>query len=859
VGSEGKSWVPIGNQTEAGNGGSSVSVQGRPSENTPPPKGGQQDAAKAAHGIINPGSIKSELFQCAERLITLAELFKFRYDDSTLAHRISLQWEQAIKGTKTSWFKFLKYKIACFYSICMSQPLPPKIELSIEDKPHLLCGTNLGKWFYSQCRQPSEETKENKYKRFEILTSIKNGLKRGLPKPNKNDLKKASQDTYIVLTQTPSKEGRELWSKPWSDSFNWHDRVEYHVTKNNAIEQIQRTVREIFKGHIFTHKERVKVFFPSTSANYIRNRLEMGMVGYILDQFQHLRKPGGYISVVAARRKINSIDKFEIKENLLDEIRNNTPEIILDITDLEAACEKLWFEILNIAKHSIGSDDNRSVSLVALAEALKTRVISKGPPELYYVMRNLWKFTHTILRQHPTFKFIGQPINWADVQKSLGKNLKDNEIFLSGDYSMATDLIYSWASETVAREIADCIQLSAVEKELFLISLTGHLIENPENELEFKEQARGQLMGSITSFPVLCIINAAMCRWALEITNNKPMQLKQCPLMINGDDNAIKADRSIIEIWRGTTQIVGFQESLGKTFFSRNFVEMNSTTFIYEPEGTDTLRENDDGTKFVTQQHYFQVPFVNFGLIYGMKRSSARTNLSGKEGNRRSEGTIGARARELLNTCPINLQESSYRLFIKENKEALSLHNIPWFIPEWLGGLGLPCTEYFKPSELDMRVAHQILLNWKDRRPKAIKPGVTWHIRDLTNKMIEPMNIPSVRVKSGTGHENLESIHGFLSVNLLLDSNVGVSEIYYESEEDLKKTYRWNEKLWKPRSGKLPPPLTLEEIEYKPAIEFCSLLLIEKEGVTISQATEINHLYQESLLKASSPEAVELD
>jgi hypothetical protein len=366
-------------------------------------------------------------------------------------------------------------------------------------------------------------------------------------------------------------------------------------------------------------------------------------------------------------------------------------------------------------------------------------------------------------------------------------------------------------------------------------------------------------MGSITSFPILCIINAAMCRWALEVTNNKPMQLKQCPLMINGDDNAIKADRSIIEIWRGTTQIVGFQESLGKTFFSRDFVEMNSTTFTYEVEGVNTLQENEDGTKFVTQQHYSEVPFVNFGLIYGMKRSSARTNLSGKEGNRRSEGTIGARARELIKCCPRDLQEPSYRLFIKENEEALKSHNIPWFIPEWLGGFGLPTTDYFQPSELDLRMAHQILLNWKTKKPKAIKPEVTWHIRDLTSKMIESIHIPADRVKSGTGHENLESIHGFLSVNLLFDSNVDVSEIYYESEEDLKGTYRWNEKLWKPKPGKLPSPLTLEEIGYRPVIEYCNLTLLEKEGVTISQATEMDSLHRELLKPVSNPDLIVLD
>jgi hypothetical protein len=586
----------------------------------------------------------------------------------------------------------------------------------------------------------------------------------------------------------------------------------------------------------------------------------MGMVGYILDHFQHLRKPGGYISVYAARRKIDSIDKFEIKENLLDELRNNTPEVVLNIEELEGVCEKLWFEILRIAKDSIGTNENRSVSLVALAEALKTRVISKGPPELYYVLRNLWKFTHTILRQHPTFKFIGKPINWVDVQKALGKTLKENEIFLSGDYTSATDLLYSWASEAVANEIADCIKLSAVEKELFLISLTGHLIENPEEKSEFKEQARGQLMGSITSFPVLCIINAAMCRWALEVCNDKPMQLRQCPLMINGDDNALRASRDIISIWRGTTQIVGFQESLGKTFFSRDFVEMNSTTFMYEQDKIqDSIQSNEDGTQYVLEQHYTQVPFVNYGLIYGMQRSSARTNLSGKEGNRRSEGTIGARARELLNTCPGDLQESCYRLFIKENLAALKSHNIPWFIPEWLGGLGLPTTDYFQPSELDLRMAHHIILNWKDKKPKAIKPEVTWHIRDITNKLIEPISNHSARVEKGTGHENLELIHGYLSVNLLFDSNVGVSDLYYESEHDLKETYRWNEKLWKPKYGKLPPPLTVQEIEYRPLIEYCNLILMSKEEVTINEASEINSLYQAKLREGYTPPEIELD
>jgi hypothetical protein len=364
-----------------------------------------------------------ELLECAVDLIKMAKLFGYKNEDSTLAQRISLQWTNLLKDTSISWFSFIKYKTASFYSSCTNQALPP-LPVGLEnDRPDLICGTGLGRWFRQQCRETillEDSEKENK--RLILLTTIKNGLKRGLPKPNKKDLLKAEIKTYKVLTSEPMDIPKpKSFLGDWNEVDKLHKRIQFTIGRITAEIEIRRTVQELFQGHHFTKEDRMKTFFPSTSANYLRTRKNMGMVGYILDKYSHLRKPGGYLKLSREiKREYKDDDKIHSIEPHIPTI-DDIPSWVMDTTELEEVTETLWFNLLRDAVGENKKDFQNKVQLVALAEPLKTRTISKGPPATYYVLRNMWKFVHNRLRQHKTFRLIGEPINWEIVQETIGK------------------------------------------------------------------------------------------------------------------------------------------------------------------------------------------------------------------------------------------------------------------------------------------------------------------------------------------------------------------------------------------------------------------------------------------------------
>jgi len=89
------------------------------------------------------------------------------------------------------------------------------------------------------------------------------------------------------------------------------------------------------------------------------------------------------------------------------------------------------------------------------------------------------------------------------------------------------------------------------------------------------------LMGSPTSFPVLCLINAALTRESQELSGDIPQGtvLDDFPILINGDDVAFPTTTPGYEMWKLVTACGGLHPSIGKNFTSRKFLVMNSTLF----------------------------------------------------------------------------------------------------------------------------------------------------------------------------------------------------------------------------------------------------------------------------------------
>lgn len=373
-------------------------------------------------------------------------------------------------------------------------------------------------------------------------------------------------------------------------------------------------------------------------------------------------------------------------------------EYTADASELRKVYSKLHFAMLKAAS----SSDN-IVTPKGLAEALKVRVITKGSALAGHVLRPLQKFMHSTLREHPTFELIGKPVNPWIIQNRMGARLNAGEFYLSGDYSAATDNLDPELSAECLLWICQYSKVSKAETALALQALTGHKIGYYDDKGKYKtdvlyDQKWGQLMGSIVSFPILCIVNAALCRWVLEYDCkfSRIIKLHDAALLINGDDCALRCTSRGLTMWKLLATASGLTPSIGKFFFSREFVQINSENF----KRLDNPRIDKDpiSGKF-RPMHFETTPFFNLGLFFGLKRSGGMEESGGT--TKGGGDSAGSRFKDFIKCAPTDFKESAYMKYLFHHWDKFCGVRVPWFVPEAYGGLGLPCLlEYKEAPEL---------------------------------------------------------------------------------------------------------------------------------------------------------------
>lgn len=749
-------------------------------------KGGSMVADKLP---VRKHAPKDQVTQCVMVLADVCRFFGFAERTSpsedlkgTIEH-----WKALSKELSGDWMKVAKYKIAAYFAVHTKQTLPEK-PFQQYDRPDKILGGAHGRFCSLMLREPE-------MRRMSFLTSILQS-KKGMPRAPPALLKQKEQELIQKLTAEP-KPARGLMLRRWADADEYvHPVVDFAVNRLTAEKQLKRTVMELFRDKRFTLKDRVKAFFPSTSANYISSRSNAGAVGEILRHprlLEGLRKAGGHLHITHSE---------EERKESHDEL---VKEPIVDYTEFQRAFQTFWFRVLKLAEA-----EEMEVTPVALAEPLKIRVITKGPPFVQTVLRALWKFMHTTLRNHKTFKLIGQPVDEFYLKDVLGNNLPEGQGYLSADYEAATDNLQSWASECVAETIADAIDLSTIERRLLKAALTQHRFAG-------RPQTQGQLMGSIVSFPILCIVNATVARWSLEVTHKRMFLLHDAPMMVNGDDLALRSTPECRTNWAKISQFVGLKESVGKTYFSREFVNINSTNYLRD-EVNPTIQYVRHPTRIAKVAAPFRLtPYVNLGLVYGLKRSGGKTSLNdlGLVDN------IGVRYRKMIRLAPREMQEQVTSAFLNHHRPLLTSLQVPWYLPEWIGGLGL--TGVREPSELDLRLARMILLNWKTRHPIQIKVGdQPWTVWLRAEKDV-PVPV-TVQKKENSGIQMYNDLVSQKCIDLLFDSRVTLGDLYQNAEPgaegraDAKKLLAHNSKVWAfYLRDRLPAPMNKSELEFRSA------------------------------------------
>jgi hypothetical protein len=392
------------------------------------------------------------------------------------------------------------------------------------------------------------------------------------------------------------------------------------------------------------------------------------------------------------------------------------PRLLFDVADQLAGreCEQLY-----------------AVRPVALSEPFKVRTITGGPSGRYHRSKWIQKAVHGHLRSHPTFQLIGRGGDGLAVDPLVLQSELwtpgPGEFYVSGDYKSATDNLHPSLSEAAVDEICLTAGWAPDVAELFKSSLTGHtilpvgftvksIVDGWDDEVRthLREQTWGQLMGSPTSFPVLCIVNAALTRSALERRYGRTLALSQrlrspsrpfeprnfSGILVNGDDVLFVTDSTGLALWEEEVTNGGLEPSVGKNFTSSEFCVVNSTMFKVECGPDQALFRTTGGGHVLNPPRFVYIPYVNYGLLRpegcglvdGRPYDGRCVGITGGDVRSPSVGTL---CRDLIRGFTGHARDQLILRFLKLWKPVLHKYmpeGMSYWLPPHLGGLGIPPT-----------------------------------------------------------------------------------------------------------------------------------------------------------------------
>jgi len=569
-------------------------------------------------------------------LDAVVDAFQMRPVGKDEQKRMFDRWVSFI-GTEGSIEATLKWFYASLFSQIGCQLLPP---LNGEtDQPKLLkslnffCGgsSRIGRFMRMMILVNRDRLSNGgcllKRRAMTISSTLAN-LKKGSPSPS---------ETVVNATMLKNRSAM-------SDRSKRHEITPFKGTVADvAIEkEIRKIVREVFSGK-GTYRDRCSV--PSINGHVESSRRTSGAAGFLRD----------FISY----REGNDLQFMTYHPHLgVKEIRGIKINPILD--------EFILRQRVYHAKPSF------------VLEPLKVRTVTSGPALEYYICKPIQQFMWSCLKTHPVFRFIGEPASAEYMTEFFKTRQSSDPTWLSGDYSAATDNLRKKFSTVAWNEVSRVCGFDEWARRLGSNCLVGHRITYPDGVTI--DQENGQLMGSPLSFPILCIVNAAICKLAYTLGGewgNSSSKLKDCPILINGDDCVMDFNLRQKFLWEGISAQAGLSPSIGKCYYSKQWLQINSENFLYQEDG------------------FTACPYINFSLASEIK--------SRGEDIRHWTG-VGAAARAFVEGFEEREAERLLSIFIRRQKPLLAKapKAISWWLPEHLGGLGLPilgATEFIVSSK----------------------------------------------------------------------------------------------------------------------------------------------------------------
>jgi len=343
--------------------------------------------------------------------------------------------------------------------------------------------------------------------------------------------------------------------------------------------EIQRTLDEFCPPGEEMVADYCRPFPPSVSACHEYSRQEGGLQAYIRDF------PLSGFLVDPTVKKV--LQQFRLTDT---DLGSGGP--------LNYLWERMLRHLIKEAIEELGLPEEEwkpiLVGATGLTEPLKVRIVTKAE-WMVQLLTPVQKAWHGKMRQHPVFQLIGG----ASVEDALAPmQLSKGEKVVSGDYSAATDNIFLTYTQEAAEAMLERTRFRLPESvpscaEAFLRKLVVHSLTRSVLDLKGSDSVpitRGQMMGHILSFPLLCIINRAASCMAVP---------RSSFMRINGDDVIFPASKNIYRRWKAATRVVGLEFSLGKNYYSSDLALVNSVYCVYSK----------------TQKRWIALDVPNVGLL----------------------------------------------------------------------------------------------------------------------------------------------------------------------------------------------------------------------------------------------------
>jgi hypothetical protein len=433
--------------------------------------------------------------------------------------------------------------------------------------------------------------------------------------------------------------------------------------------KLRDTVKGIFGNHYYTDANRISYSIPSSSSNYNSTRKMFGALGHLLPHVRRLKLTGKTLCKFARKPAKVSFNRKEEDEIQAPDEEGEMYDI--KVNDLSQAVYDFRKSVMEEA-----CEEEPCAVPLGLSEPNKVRVITKGPPATYYILKALQLFMHNKMRKIKQFRLIGEQMNAQVLEAMFGTTLENP--LLSGDYSDATNELESWVSEEITQQVIETLKLTDKEADLVRKSLTEHILvlkdAKGKEEVLKEKQKSGQLMGSILSFIWLCIANFALIWCAKEEDIEDDIEFEDLYCLINGDDCLFQIGKRGKSFWETYGNDMGLKPSIGKVYYTDEFCTLNSRMFKIE------------------HGIWKEVPFIQSSLLTNVPKS-VRLGTEKIIDPLDRITDIADRAYWLLVNVHPTFRQSLYKDFIENNKETLKsplLNGIDWFMPKWTSGLGMP-------------------------------------------------------------------------------------------------------------------------------------------------------------------------